>query len=173
MSTGQTLLGRVEAAIAMPYLSHAATLPSSDPAVVVRVITTQATPTNGPAIAHAWLEIPLPAAEPTPGGLGPVACLHFSGRLLPGPHPPTAPQPQAIHPWRDKVAEGHKPLMACLEASRAMHEGLPPIDAVAWDWIPAAPEPLLLEVNSGFSLLVPQLWEHLGGQAGGESLPTD
>jgi hypothetical protein len=42
-----------------------------------------------------------------------------------------------------------------------MHALLPPIDQVAWDWIPADPEPLLLEGNGGFGLLVPQLWEHL------------
>ena len=57
----------------------------------------------------------------------------------------------------------HRPpeLLACLEASMALHQALPPIDAVAWDWIPAAPQPLLLEGNGGFGLLVPQLWQEL------------
>jgi len=36
-----------------------------------------------------------------------------------------------------------------------MHQLLPAIDQVAWDWIPASPEPLLLEGNGGFGLLVP------------------
>ena len=42
-----------------------------------------------------------------------------------------------------------------------MHALLPPIDQVAWDWIPAQPAPLLLEGNGGFGLLVPQLFQHL------------
>jgi hypothetical protein len=51
----------------------------------------------------------------------------------------------------------HRPpeLLACLEASVALHQALPPIDAVAWDWIPAASQPLLLEGNGGFGLLAP------------------
>ena len=43
--------------------------------------------------------------------------------------------------------------LACLEASSALHLALLPIDAVAWNRIPAAPEPLLLEGNSGFHTL--------------------
>ena len=42
-----------------------------------------------------------------------------------------------------------------------MHQLLPAIDQVAWDWIPASPEPLLLEGNGGFGLLVPQLFAQL------------
>jgi hypothetical protein len=32
---------------------------------------------------------------------------------------------------------------------------------VAWDWIPADPQPQLLEGNGGFGLLVPQLLQAL------------
>jgi hypothetical protein len=50
---------------------------------------------------------------------------------------------------------------ACLKAAKAMHGLLPPIDQVAWDWIPAEPEPMLLEGNGGFGLLVPELFAHI------------
>jgi len=39
-----------------------------------------------------------------------------------------------------------------------MHACLPSIDQVAWDWVPASPQPVLLEGNGGFGLLVPQLF---------------
>ena len=41
-----------------------------------------------------------------------------------------------------------------------MHAYLPPIDQVAWDWIPASPNPVLLEGNGGFGLLVPQMFAY-------------
>lgn len=46
----------------------------------------------------------------------------------------------------------------CLKASIFMHSKLPPINQVAWDWIPSNPEPFLLEGNSDFNLLVPQVF---------------
>jgi hypothetical protein len=46
-----------------------------------------------------------------------------------------------------------------------MHQRLPAMDQVAWDWIPASPHPLLLEGNGGFGLLVPQLFARLNGAA--------
>ena len=46
-----------------------------------------------------------------------------------------------------------------------MHQRLPAIDQVAWDWIPASPHPLLLEGNGGFGLLVPQLFAQLNTPA--------
>ncbi|MCX5950137.1 MAG: hypothetical protein NT158_02960 [Cyanobacteria bacterium] len=158
----QELLGRVEAAIAMPYLRQAASLPPTDPAVVVRVITQRATPTAAPTVGHTWLEVPLPAGASEPGQQGPVAFIDLQGRLLPlAAGRLTEIQRQALEPWQALAARHPPELVACLEASIAMHQTLPPIDAVAWDWIPAAPHPLLLEGNSGFGMLVPQQWEHL------------
>jgi len=158
----QELLGGSEPAIAMPYLSQAASLPPTDPAVVVRVITHRASPTAAPSVRHAWLEVPLPAGASEPGQQGPLAFIDLQGRLLPlADDRLTEVQRQALEPWQALAARHPPELVACLEASIAMHRNLPPIDAVAWDWIPAAPHPLLLEGNSGFGMLVPQLWEHL------------
>jgi hypothetical protein len=158
----QRLLGRAEPAIAMPYLHQAASLPPTDPAVVVRVITHRASPTAAPTVRHAWLEVPLPAGASEPGRQGPVAFIDLQGRLLPmADARVTEVQRQALAQWQALAARRPPELVACLEASLAIHQTLPPIDAVAWDWIPAAPDPLLLEGNSGFGMLVPQLWDHL------------
>jgi hypothetical protein len=158
----QELLGRVEPAIAMPYLRQATSLPPTDPAVVVRVITHRTSPTAAPTLRHAWLEVPLPADGSEPGQRGPVVFIDLQGRLLPMVDGRlTEPQRQALEPWQALAARRPPEVVACLEASIALHNSLPPIDGVAWDWIPAAPEPLLLEGNSGFGMLVPQLWEHL------------
>jgi len=159
----QALQGQPEAAIAMPYLLQASTLPPTEPALVVRVITSMASPGAAVSVQEAWLELPLPA-EPSdpPGSCGPVALLNLQGQLLPLLGPPlTAGQSDALATWQALVASRPPELLACLAASVALHQALPPIDAVAWDWIPAAPEPLLLEGNGGFGLLVPQLWQEL------------
>jgi len=88
--------------------------------------------------------------------------LNLQGQLLPLPGPPlSAIQSDALATWQALVSRRPPELLACLEASLALHQALPPIDAVAWDWIPAAPQPLLLEGNGGFGLLVPQLWQEL------------
>jgi len=158
----QELLGRVEPAIAMPYLRQATSLPPTDPAVVVRVITHRASPTAAPTLRHAWLEVPLPPDASEPGQRGPVAFIDLQGRLLPlADAQLTEAQRHALEQWQAPAARRPPELVACLEASIALHGSLPPIDAVAWDWIPAAPEPLLLDGNSGSGMLVPQLWEHL------------
>jgi hypothetical protein len=168
----QRLLGREEPAIAMPYLCQAANLPPTDPAVVMRVITCRASPTAAPTVWLAWLEVPL-AADPTePGQRGPVVFLDLQGRRLPlGETPLTEPQRQALEAWQALAARRAPELVTCLPASITLHHALPPIDAVAWDWIPAAPQPLLLEGNGGFGMLVPQLWEHLERQAAAGCLP--
>jgi hypothetical protein len=159
----QALQGQPEAAIAMPYLLQAPSLPATEPAVVVRVITRMASPGAAVAVEEAWLELPLPAnPSERPGGCGPVALLNLQGQLLPLLGPPlSADQSEALATWQALVARRPPELLACLEASVALHQALPPIDAVAWDWIPAAPQPLLLEGNGGFGLLVPQLWQEL------------
>jgi len=75
----QALQGQPEAAIAMPYLLQAPSLPATEPALVMRVITRMAFPGAALAVQEAWLELPLPAnpAERRPGQLtaGPSATI--------------------------------------------------------------------------------------------------
>ena len=147
----QQLCRTQEPALAAPYLEHSPALPPADPAAVLRVITARATPDATISVQQAWLEAPL--------GSGPVAFLSLEGRCLPilG-EPLTAEEQAALDHWQELLRAGVPPcLAACLEAATALHHLLPPIDQVAWDWIPADPYPLLLEGNGGFGLLVPQL----------------
>ena len=144
-----------EPALAAPYLCHSSELPAADPAVVVRVITSRPSPGGPVAVQQAWLEVPL--------GEGAVAFIRADGVSLPKPGEPlTAAQQDALDRWTQQL-QSNAPLCvrACLEAAKAMHQRLPTMDQVAWDWIPASPEPLLLEGNGGFGLLVPQLFAQL------------
>lgn len=151
----QQITGSQEAALASPYLNHSPQLPEANPSVVVRVLTQQAEPGSSIEVIVAWLEIPLTD--------GAVAFVGLDGQPLPKPGEPfTAGQRQDLQHWHERLkGRGQPAVQACLEAATTMHGRLPPIDRVAWDWIPAAPEPLLLEGNGGFGLLVPQLFQHL------------
>ncbi len=158
------LFGRQDAALAAPYATHSARLPSAEPAVVVRVITSRDGPQAPAAVRLAWLEVPLPG--------GPVAFLHLRGACLPQPWTPLNPaQRRALRPWQDLLRTRVPPCVeACLAGAVRMHGRLPPIDQVAWDWIPADPHPLLLEGNASFGCLIPQLFGHLEN-AGGLATP--
>jgi hypothetical protein len=147
----QRLCRTEEAALAAPYLQHSGSLPAADPSVVARVITARVSPEAPVTVRLAWLEVPL--------GEGAVAFLQPGGHTLPQPDTPLSlPQRQALQGWRDILKAGPPPCVdACLTAALRMHALLPPIDQVAWDWIPADPRPQLLEGNGSFGLLVPQL----------------
>jgi hypothetical protein len=149
-----------EAALAAPYLTHSSVLPATDPSVVVRVITERATADAPVGLREAWLEVPL--------GEGTVAFISTTGLVLPSPGDPLSASNQAsLAGWQKRLQGGPLSCVeACLEAAQALHALLPPIDQVAWDWIPAEPGPLLLEGNGGFGLLVPQLFEQLHRGAG-------
>ncbi len=147
----QQLCRTGESALAAPYLVHSPRLPPADPAAVVRVITARSSPVAPITVQQAWLEAPL--------GSGPVAFLSLNGRCLPVLGDPLTPQEHAaLDHWQELLRAGVPPCVAaCLEAAAALHALLPPIDQVAWDWIPADPNPLLLEGNGGFGMLVPQM----------------
>lgn len=151
----QQLCRSQEPALSAPYLEHSPALPPADPAAVLRVITARASPTAPISVQQAWLEAPLAA--------GRVAFLSLDGRCLPMLGDPLTPEQQAaLEDWQHLLRAGIPPcLAACLEAAAALHGQLPPIDRVAWDWIPADPHPQLLEGNGGFGLLVPQLLQAL------------
>lgn len=155
----QRLCRSDEPALAAPYLCHSKDLPAADPAVVVRVITTRPSPKGPVAVQQAWLEVPL--CEDV------VAFISADGVNLPNPGEPlTAAQQDVLDRWKQQLSNGAPSCVrACLDAAAAMHQRLPAIDQVAWDWIPASPEPLLLEGNGGFGLLVPQLFARLNAAA--------
>ena len=151
----QRMMGSQEAVLASPYINHSSRLPETHPSVVVRVLTQQSAPGQCINVALAWLEIPL-----SDGG---ILFLGLDGQNLPrlgGGF--SAQQLRVRQQWQHQLMGcGRTLIQACLDAATAMHALLPPIDQVAWDWIPAEPAPLLLEGNGGFGLLVPQLFQHL------------
>lgn len=151
----QRLCRTRETALAAPYLTHSGTLPAADPSVVVRLITARAAPEAPIAVRLAWLEVPL--------GERAMAFLQIEGPGLTLPAGPLSrPQREALQRWQALLRAGvPQPVAACLKAALGLHALLPPIDQVAWDWIPADPQPLLLEGNGSFGLLVPQLLEQL------------
>ena len=152
----QSLSWSREPALASPYLPHSRQLPFTDPSAVVRVITAHPSVDTPISVRLAWLEVPL--ADDV------VVFLTPTGRPLPKPpHQPLTPaQRQQLAQWEDCLISGPPAcVLACLEAAVRLHALLPPIDAVAWDWIPADPHPLLLEGNGGFGLMIPQLFERL------------
>ena len=151
----QRMMGSQEAVLASPYLSHSSRLPEAHPSVVVRVLTQQPAPGHSIHVALAWVEIPL-----SDGG---ILFLGLDGQCLPKPrNGDCAEQHRVRQQWQQQLMGcGRTLIQACLDSATAMHALLPPIDQVAWDWIPAEPAPLLLEGNGGFGLLVPQLFQHL------------
>ena len=148
-----------EPALATPYLCHSTELPLTAPSVVVRVITSRSSPQTPVAVRVAWLEVPLHEGE--------VAFISPDGDSLPNPGEPlTADQKNSLNRWTKQLKNGApSSVRACFAAAVRMHERLPPIDQVAWDWIPASPQPLLLEGNGCFGLLVPQLFDYRQSQA--------
>ena len=154
------LCGTREPALASPYLAHSPELPATEPSVVVRVITARASPAAPIAVREAWLEVPF--------GEGAVVFISPYGISLPNLGEPLAMiQQDRLQEWQVLLkTEAPSCVRACLEAAVAMHDLLPPIDQVAWDWIPAHTQPLLLEGNGKFGLLAPQLFEQLISGAG-------
>ena len=84
---------------------------------------------------YAWLEVPLSSGD--------VIFLGTDGLVLPKPGDPrTFQHTQELQQWQELLASGNgKEIQACLAAAITMHALLPPIDRVAWDWIPAEPAP--------------------------------
>lgn len=149
-----------EPAMAAPYLCHSSELPTTEPSVVVRVVTSKTSLVGEVSVQQAWLEVPL--AE------GTVAFISTKGLLMPNPVLQLSVSDQiSLTHWQKLLQGGPLPCVeACLRAAQTLHALLPPIDRVAWDWIPAKPEPLLLEGNGCFGLLMPQLFERLHRSAG-------
>jgi len=143
-----------EPALAAPYLHHSSELPATTPSVVVRVITRRQSPEGPAAMQQAWLEVPLDDSV--------VVFLSPDGVSLPALVRPLTPgQQNSLDQWKQLLHNGAATsVQACMDAAVRMHEHLPAIDQVAWDWIPASPQPLLLEGNGGFGLLVPQLFAY-------------
>ena len=155
----QQIIASQEIALAMPFLQQGPSYPATHSSVVVRVITEQEMPDAPIHVQIAWVRIPLPTSQE--GLYAPQALINLQGQLLPRPtlNLNIEQQQQQDH-WQELLAQGQiTALERCLELSLAMHDRLPPIDQVAWEWIPCEPEVKLIEGNSGFGLMVPQMFK--------------
>ena len=158
----QRIIASEENALAMPFLQQGPSFPASHSAVVVRVITEQTMPDAPIHVQIAWLRVPLPTSQ---GGLyAPQVLINLQGQALPRPYRPLNPeQQQRQDRWQSLLAQGPiATLERCLELSIAMHQRLPPIDQVAWEWIPSEPEVQLIEGNFCFGLMAPQMFNLMG-----------
>ncbi|MGA1476247.1 MAG: hypothetical protein ACO4AI_14040 [Prochlorothrix sp.] len=156
------LAGTKESFIVQPYRTQSPNLPPTDPAVVVRVISSRSDTQASIKVERAWLEIPLSSRPHQSATNGPVVVLDLEGHVLPRLGAPlTFSQQMELKTWIDLLKDLPVIIERCLDGSIEMHSRLPPINAVAWDWIPADGGPVLLEGNGCFSLLEPQLLEAL------------
>ena len=155
----QQLCNRHVPALASPYLRHSYELPETDPSTVVRVITSRSSPQAYASVEQIWLEVPL--------GDGSITFMDRMGFCLPKLGKKLSDSQQNfLDQWKDLLRKGVPPCVSsCMEAAVAMHMQVPPIDRVAWDWIPRDDQPLLLEGNGEFDLFVPELFNHCHSSA--------
>ncbi|WP_354700533.1 hypothetical protein DSM112329_00812 [Paraconexibacter sp. AEG42_29] len=100
----------------------------------------------------ALLEVPLPT-----GGYAILEIEAATGAVLPEvPHHPT---PAAARAVRQRAGDGFRvPCFDAILAQSARLQALVDLPAIAWDWTVTADGPVLLEGNSGWSGLMPQVF---------------
>jgi hypothetical protein len=156
-----------EEALAMPFIRHSYLLPFSRPSAVMRVITRKDTLESDPYVQIAWLRVPLNSNQKS--DLQFDACINLHGYTLPFIIQDLSnDQLLQLSIWEKALAQNcFFAVYECLNLSIAMHSLLPPIDQVAWEWIPTDPKPLLIEGNNCFGILVRQLFQEIE-----ETMPT-
>jgi len=158
----ERLAGSHESALIQPYVIQHQALPQTDPAVVIRLTTQRADPQGEITVRQPVLEIPLSADPSSNDSYGPVIFMGLAGLVVPMPAVKLIPLQQAeLDRWLAVVKQPPAVILACLEGAREMHRRLPPIDSVAWDWIPAPTGPILLEGNGNHGLMMDQMLEML------------
>ena len=150
----QQITGNRERALAAPYVHHNQNLPKTKHSIVVRVLTKQKAPGKRINVAKAWLEIPLN------NGLILFLNTNENHTIYPKINL-NAEKSQELLQWKEYLKEGKfTDIKACLDAAKMIHGLLPPIDQVAWDWIPAKSGPVLLEGNGNFGLFLAEVFEY-------------
>ena len=136
--------------IATPYLTQGRKFPKTFPSVVLRIVTFKEEKSSTIKIDSAWFEIPL---ENT------IGIISIRNKIVPlGLDRISIKQKKYLRHWRSLIRSNLKDIINdCLQASKVMHSKLPPIDSVAWDWIPTNTNPTLLEGNSHYALFIPQV----------------
>ena len=140
----------------MPYINNSASLPYSSDSVVIRVITLKKELTSSVKVRYVWFEIPLEED---------LIFINRDGKLINRKiNTLNFELRKKINYWKEEII-GNKDLEYKLNLtefySEKLHDSLPNINSIAWDWIPSDNYPTLLEGNSDFGLFIPQLVDQL------------
>ena len=133
--------------IVMPYIEHTNSFPSSPFSTVFRVITTKKNEFSSIKVESSWFEI-------FKSDYG-FFLLDYNLHLIPYFKKIFNFNLDNFSPYVDYCKK--RLCENVLSASKDMHNILPTIDTVAWDWIISDDGPILLEGNSSYSIFVPQL----------------
>lgn len=136
--------------IATPYLTQGCKFPKTFPSTVLRIVTFKEKKSSAIKIDSAWFEIPLGNT---------IGIISIKNKIVPiGLDKISIKQKKHLRNWVFLIRSNLKDLINdYLQASKVMHSKLPPIDSVAWDWIPTNNNPTLLEGNSNYALFIPQV----------------
>ena len=142
----------------MPYIKNDYSLAWSSPTAVVRVITQKKFSKLEIKIKNCWIEICLDKKI--------YFIDYFSKKFfnINSSEIHNICHEYTIERWiniEKKSLYTNLNIKNCLKASIEMHSKLPGINKVAWDWIPTRNEPILLEGNPNFNILIPQILDLL------------
>lgn len=136
----------------MNYVNSNSSFATSYPSPVIRVITEKKFRTENIKVINSWIEI---CIENNFYFIELISGKCYSrkfNQFL------KVSQEYILREWiKDLQIFKQIQFIKCLNASVEMHKKIPPINKVAWDWIPQDNNPILLEGNSNFNLLTPQL----------------
>ena len=139
---------RDEDVLAQPYILSSNKLSYSDNSVVVRVITEAGvSQIMNISISKSWMEIVVNSKHF-------IFENHNGYQIIIKNKTYKSKFNKSSIDTKNKIDE-------CCKASIFMHSKLNAIDRVAWDWIPTDYGPKLLEGNSCFGLLIPQIFNQL------------
>ncbi len=145
-------------AILMPYIKNDYSLAWSSPSAVIRVITQKKLSNIEIKVDNCWIEICLDKKI--------YFIDYFSKKFfnINSNKINNISHQYIIDKWTNQEKEPNcrnVNIKSCLNASIEMHSRLPEINKVAWDWIPTKNEPILLEGNPNFNILIPQILDLL------------
>ncbi len=137
----------------MPFLENTKNFPESSSTVILRVITKHKK--NMSSVYSSWIELPINEKK--------VVIFSLDGNYLPVLFNLNYRDQKLISNWSNFLPnqEFQEIYQKIFNASILMHEKIPKIDKVAWDWVIGNNKYFLLEGNSLFGLLTPQLINYL------------
>ena len=147
-----------EDAICIKYYKNSKSLPDFFESIVVRIITERNLLDNFIKIKWAWAELPYQNKEFVFVNLrGDSFCIDKKGELI-----QNTEKFKNLDKFINKINNRTpKFIENCFDLAKKLHKDFPKIDLVAWDFIPTDSGPILLEGNSHFELLLPQIINHI------------